>query len=403
MKQILLLVETSRGYGRGIMKGIAQYAREVGQWSIQFEDRGLLETPPDWLARWKGDGVISRCALPAMDRLLNRLKIPRVELLDRGVREVAEVHSDDIALGKIAADFFFHKGFTQFAFFSFGESWWSRLRRDSWIATLAQYGLTSHCFHDSSTPDTASHQHWKKGRERLLIKWLRELPKPIALWASTDEEASRVHALCRQANIRIPDDISLLGTSNDTLVCSLPYPNISSIDTNSFRVGYLAAELLDHRMNHRPEPETPIAVTPIGIVTRGSTDLVPLDNEEVSQAMQMIRDETEKGINVNEIAQRLGISRRTLERNFFRLTGTTPKQEILRTRIEIAKQLLRETGLTLTAVSWRAGFGSLRYFIAAFRKNTGMTPGVYRTSMKMAEKEEVLITPAEGGQFDDIR
>jgi LacI family transcriptional regulator len=58
--RVLLIIETSRAYGRGLVEGIARYAQENGPWSIQFEDRGLEATPPAWLREWQGQGIIAR-------------------------------------------------------------------------------------------------------------------------------------------------------------------------------------------------------------------------------------------------------------------------------------------------------------------------------------------------------
>jgi LacI family transcriptional regulator len=55
---IALLVETSREYGRGLLRGVARYHHEHGPWSIYFEPHGLNEPPPAWLKNWRGDGCL---------------------------------------------------------------------------------------------------------------------------------------------------------------------------------------------------------------------------------------------------------------------------------------------------------------------------------------------------------
>lgn len=72
-KRILLLIETSRAYGRGLIEGISKYAFEQGNWSMHFEDRSLHDRLPYWLQNWKGDGIIARTATPA--QRLNILKL----------------------------------------------------------------------------------------------------------------------------------------------------------------------------------------------------------------------------------------------------------------------------------------------------------------------------------------
>ena len=59
-KRIALLVESSLGSGRSILRGISQFARQVGNWELLYAPRGLEDVVPDWLESWEGDGVIAR-------------------------------------------------------------------------------------------------------------------------------------------------------------------------------------------------------------------------------------------------------------------------------------------------------------------------------------------------------
>ena len=97
---IALLIETSREYGRGLLRGVARYHHERGPWSIYFEPHGLNDRPPSWLKNWRGDGILARIddqrmadvilatALPAVDvRGPENLPIPFVGLDNRPIRE----------------------------------------------------------------------------------------------------------------------------------------------------------------------------------------------------------------------------------------------------------------------------------------------------------------------------
>ena len=57
---VALLIETSRAYGRGLLRGIIRYQREHGPWSIYFQPRGINDPAPGWLRNWKGDGILAR-------------------------------------------------------------------------------------------------------------------------------------------------------------------------------------------------------------------------------------------------------------------------------------------------------------------------------------------------------
>jgi LacI family transcriptional regulator len=59
-RHVALLIETSRSYGRGLLRGIIRYQREHGPWSIYFQPRGLNDTAPSWLKSWRGHGILAR-------------------------------------------------------------------------------------------------------------------------------------------------------------------------------------------------------------------------------------------------------------------------------------------------------------------------------------------------------
>jgi len=80
MRHVAILVETSRAYGRGLLRGIAAYQHERAKWSTYFEPQGLGDPPPPWLATWHGDGILARIENPAVARALGRLKLPVVKL-----------------------------------------------------------------------------------------------------------------------------------------------------------------------------------------------------------------------------------------------------------------------------------------------------------------------------------
>jgi len=62
MKRIVLLVETSRAFGRGLITGIARYSKINGPWSFYMEPMDLKSSIPH-LTSWKPDGIIMRDSL----------------------------------------------------------------------------------------------------------------------------------------------------------------------------------------------------------------------------------------------------------------------------------------------------------------------------------------------------
>ena len=72
VRHVALLIETSRSYGRGLLRGIIRYQREHGPWSIFFEPRGVNDSAPAWLESWRGHGILARSLLVALWRRAER-------------------------------------------------------------------------------------------------------------------------------------------------------------------------------------------------------------------------------------------------------------------------------------------------------------------------------------------
>jgi LacI family transcriptional regulator len=81
---------------------------------------------------------------------------------------------------------------------------------------------------------------------------------------------------------------------------------------------------------------------------------------------------------VEEIVAAVPLSRRVLESRFRKLLGRTPHQEIVRCRIEAAKQLLASTDLPIKVIAQKTGSPHAEYLNARFKLEVGMTPGAYR-------------------------
>ena len=79
-RRVAVLIETSRAYGRGLLRGVARYNHEHGQWAVYFTPHGLDEPPPAWLRNWKGDGILARIANRRMADAILKTGLPAVEL-----------------------------------------------------------------------------------------------------------------------------------------------------------------------------------------------------------------------------------------------------------------------------------------------------------------------------------
>ena len=67
MRKVGLLIDTASSYGRGLLRGIARYARLSGPWTLRFDARDV-------------DGVIALVRTPAQARRALASRIPFVDL-----------------------------------------------------------------------------------------------------------------------------------------------------------------------------------------------------------------------------------------------------------------------------------------------------------------------------------
>jgi AraC-like DNA-binding protein len=95
------------------------------------------------------------------------------------------------------------------------------------------------------------------------------------------------------------------------------------------------------------------------------------------RAKDLIDRDFAQPLDVPALAHAAHASRAHFVRSFKKAFGETPHRYLLRRRIERAKELLRNTPLSVTEVSLAVGFRSLGSFSAAFRQLVGESPSVY--------------------------
>jgi LacI family transcriptional regulator len=378
-KRVLLLVETSRSFGRMVIQGVSRYVLEHRDWSFFFQDRGLAEKHPHWLEGWDGDGIIARSGTAVLyDKLLKK-GLPLVELQGDGKYFHPHVEIDEPVSCRMAAAHFWERGFRDFAFFSMGHNWWSAGRYECFRQALAALGATCNCCPQvRPKADIALSVVWWKGCEAEVLAWLRTLPRPVAVFCPWDMQALFLIDICQTHGIMVPEDVAVLGYGNNADLCRWSLPPLSSVAPNAVEIGYQASALLDRMMNHQPLPELPIRVPASHIVTRQSTDIVAVREPTVARAIGFIRENAARNPTILDVAHSVGVSKSTLNRLFRRWLGRSPQEEVAHARMEWAKELLRETDFTIRSIAARLDYASTANFVRAFRELNGVTPQGYR-------------------------
>jgi LacI family transcriptional regulator len=128
--------------------------------------------------------------------------------------------------------------------------YWSRVRQEGFIRRLAKGGFTVHLYEPPGPPARVP---WE-AEQASVTDWLKSLPKPIGLLACNDDRAQQVFEANKAADIRVPDEIAILGVDNDDMICELTHPPLSSVAMNFEEAGYEAAAQLDRQMKGKRFP-----------------------------------------------------------------------------------------------------------------------------------------------------
>ncbi len=375
-KLVALLIETSRSYGRGLLRGVRRYMNEQGGWSVSMELRALDSKVPLWLANWRGDGILTRTGSRSMAQAVRKTGVPAIELRSpRLCPDLPWVGVDNHALGEVIATHLLDRGFRNFAVLETDTEIYFDERRANFIEVLQEAGFSCHEYKPSGEPERPA--QWE-GNQEALAAWVASLPKPCGVMACTDQLGFFLLDACARAGVSVPEHVAVVGVENDETLCTMSSPPLSSVRLNAEQIGYQAAELLAEMMDGRKPPQQPILVEPLGIEVRASSDVLAIDDRLVAAAMRFVRENAANGISVNDILKQVPMSRSSLERRMKAAIGRTPNEEITRVRIEQVKLLLQTTELDLAAIARRVGYASPQYLVQIFRQSTGQTPGEYR-------------------------
>jgi LacI family transcriptional regulator len=385
MPQVALLLETSTEYGRGLLRGIVRYSRLHGPWSL-YVAPGHLEQALPKAKSWSGTGIIARVRSPEMAKLIRTTGLPFVaSSLDefrspRRGDKFGEICTNSAGIGKMAATHLADRSLRHFAFCGFHGCAWSVRREEAFSQYLSDRGFQCQA-HRIESGNWMNWPNWIEDWEheqRILMDWLKSLPKPVGLMACNDICGRAVLQACAAAGLRVPDDVAVVGVDNDELMCELSNPPLSSIALDVEKAGYDAARLLDSLMSGHLAKERVVRVEPVYVVTRQSSEIMAPDEPCVATALQFIKNHAGRPIDVSHVIEQVNVSRRTLERQFSRALGRSISSEIMQCRLERAKRLLLETDLPSYRVAAAAGFGTIKSFNRVFRRALGVSPQRFR-------------------------
>ena len=173
------------------------------------------------------------------------------------------IDNDNLSAGRDATEYLYSLGHRRIAYLG-GESafFFSADRKSGYQLALLQHGLT---------PDPAfsvEADYFSCNRNDKLRALLSREDRPTAIVVSDDILAVSLERICLQMGLSIPGDISLV-SFNNSLLAQLTFPQLTSVDVNTFQLGFEAAsQLINHVEN--PNLMATKIIVPHAIVERSS-------------------------------------------------------------------------------------------------------------------------------------
>ena len=376
---ILVTIPTANFTQRKILEGVLAHPRENGPWLFHLNTGDIAAQGLKRVSAWGVDGVIVLSANPELLTRVARLNRPTVLInaplsIRTRRRNILVVRRDNPNLGRMAAEYLLAGGFRSFAFVgSPRPAEWSDGRRDGFTRKIAAAGFLC-AVYPTPTPD--AYADFSREAPRLSA-WLKALPKRTALYTVKDIRGQQILAACLDAGIAVPDDLAVLSTDDDEVLCETATPSLSSISLDGEHTGRICAKALDDLLHGRPRhPLVDIAYP--RIVTRRSTDTFAVDNPVLARVIAYARKRLDTPLKIRDMAQALGVSVRTIETKARRHLGHPIREEILRLRLSEGVALLTNSRLTIAEIAARCGFCNASHFSRAVKAAFGYPPGVFR-------------------------
>jgi LacI family transcriptional regulator len=379
--KVVLLIERSRAFGRGLLHGIVQYSNLHGPWLFYIEPEVYRKGRGQsykWIRNLDADGIIGYVWDVNITKMIANLGLPAIIYYDveKPTLKVCRVVTDQVAIGHMAAEYFLERGFQHFAYCGFDDTVWSPQRCENFSRVVAASGFETFFYRQPR----AKQSRTSSNEQTIIAKWLSTLPKPVAVMACNDDRSQDILAACKIAGLKVPEEVAILGVDNDELVCGLSYPQLSSIALSTERAGYEAAKVLDKLMRGQKiaENEKVVSIFPLHVVTRQSTDIMAIEDKYVAEAVNFIRRHSREVIQVGDVAKAVGLSRRALEQHFSKALTHSVLEEIKYTRVNQMANILIGTSLSVSQVARLLGYPDASNISRYFKQQKGVSPSGYR-------------------------
>lgn len=388
MVRLLFITDFTESFAYALLRGIIRYSNQTDeQWVVcrmppAYKKTMGLKRVIKWAKKWGADAVIGQFEASEPVELFRRNGIVAfAQDYKTKFSSIPNITGDYIGTGRMAADLYLHKGFRNFAYFGYKNVCWSDERCTGFRQRIEEAGLGDNFYlYDKQEIDNLWYYE-----AAPLEKWLRSLPKPVAVMACDDNQGNALIEACNSAGVKIPSEVSVIGVDNDEVVCTLSNPTLSSISVDIEQGGFETARMTVRMLQDPFYKGSDITLRPKRIVHRVSTSAYATTDKEVLTALQFIRQNLGKKISVEDVLEQVPLSRRILEVRFKKVIGNSIYQYISQQRISRFAELLLETNDSIQEIAYKLGEDDAKAICRRFKELKGCTPSEWRNQKTQIE------------------
>lgn len=386
-------------YWQSVLPGVVDHCKNRRRWHIQTEENSYGEMEAVTIDKnWIGDGaILFRATEEELVAFKNRgmaVVLTSSEGPDCGFPRVIP---DNFMAGVRAAEHLLEKGILHFAYLARGETLYQeqqfapgqRVYSSERLAGFRQR-LQSERIEPSVT-FLKGYELWQENAWQQVLadvkSFLNELPQPCGLFVVDDSLAAVVLRAASELGILIPEQLMVVSFGDDPMFCFSHYRSLSSIAYPGKQVGMIAATLIDQQLRGLRPAEQIVRIPVSDVIQRESTDGLALKDVEIAKAIAWIRRQAPTDpLQVSEVEAYCGLSSTMLNARFRAAIGHSPKQEIMRVRLQRLKHLLQNTELSITEITAIMRFNSAHELGRFFFNETGQRPVAWREEQQNRAK-----------------
>jgi LacI family transcriptional regulator len=329
------------------------------------------------LKSWHVDGIILHANDLRQLKLFYKWRIPVVNIGEdlNFSCQIPRLAFNNRRIGRLAAEHLIGLGFKNLVYHGVQGRWYSDERLQGFKQAAGEANLKIHSF---LLPHMTRDALWNE-RYEPIKRWLKTLPLPAGLFAVHDYRALIVLSACREIGLRVPEDIAVVGSDNDLMVCEFTSPTLTSVCVNAYRMGYESARLLDKLMRGESPPAKPVLIDPSEVMPRASTDIHHADDPTIKKAIQFMQENFSESFTMDAVAEAANVSRRSLETGFRAERKTSPAIFLVNLRLQKAKTMLgAPQRKPVEEIANACGFGTAKNLCAAFRRILNASPNDFK-------------------------